>query len=136
MADSHPPRERRFFLCSEEVVTYSKLHEYPDRHILGELVQVTLEGERVTAMALWDVPTPTDEVPPVRPKVRTRELASMGIVCVFRDCKRVASWRPGARAFRQLMARYGYKPAEAVELPAIEIEKKEVEAHEPVRQGA
>lgn len=129
MPDPTSPKERRFFLCTEDVVPYSKLHEFPGRHIIGELVTVTLEGERVTAMALWDVPKPTDEVPPVRPKVRARQLAAVGIGCVYPDCNRMATWRPGQRAFSQLMKRYGYKS----EPPILEEAESVKEAvHEPV----
>jgi hypothetical protein len=97
--------ERRFYLCSGVVVGYSKLHTHPSSHILGEIVNLTEDGKRVTALAVWDVSALTTEVPPLNPPVSTWAMEAR-VKC--RRCHHQARWQIGDVAFSVLMERYGY----------------------------
>jgi hypothetical protein len=107
-----PAEERRFFLCTGQVVKYSDLHKYPDSHILGELRYVTDEGKKVTSMALYDVPACAANVPPLKPEIRLYMIGdSRMIKCLYPisaevKCGRLERWEIGKAAFLQLVQRY------------------------------
>lgn len=129
MPSSPKEPERRFFLCTEEVATYSKLHEYPGRHIIGEILYVNLHGVKVTALAQWLVPIPTDEVPPLSPEIIDEKIGnSQKIKCRFevekgKYCGKYSTWEIGRVAFNQLMKRYGYTLNKSDEMEKIPISK-------------
>jgi hypothetical protein len=105
-----PVEERRFFLCTGQVVKYSDLHKYPDSHILGELRYITDEGKKVTSMALYDVPACANEVPPLKPEIRVYLIGdARNIKCRYPKCERVERWEIGKAAFQQLLQRYAPK---------------------------
>lgn len=105
-------RERRFYLCTGVVCGYSKLHTHPQAHILGEVVNLTEDGKRVTALAVWAAPKPTTEVPPITPDVFTWVMEAR-FRCRHAEvegerCGRHSRWEIGTAAFSALMERYGY----------------------------
>ena len=108
-------RERRFFLCTGIVVGYSKLHAHPQAHILGEIVNLTEDGKRVAALAVWDVPLPANQVPPLNPSASTWAMEAR-IQCRVEGCQRRTRWQIGEAAFSVLMERYGYGKTEMQDL--------------------
>jgi hypothetical protein len=120
------PIERRFLLCTGQCVVYSKLHEYPKSHILGELRYLTDEGRRVTSLALYDIPVSAAEVPPIRPSIIVHIIGDARLIrCRFAGCIRSQRWEIGRAGFLSLMDRMGYQDR------YLEIERKEKE-HESV----
>lgn len=102
------PKPPRFFLCTGEIVRYEDLAKYPKSHIIGHLCQVTDEGKRVTAMALWHEAAPAGNVPPLNPTVDCMMIGDVrGIRCRYEGCTRSQRWEIGKAAFLALMSRYG-----------------------------
>jgi hypothetical protein len=107
--------ERKFFLCTGQVVKYSDLHKYPASHIIGELRYLTDEGKKVTSLALYDVPACANQVPPLKPEIRlyvigdSRMIKCMYPISTEAKCGRLERWEIGKAAFQQLMQRYAPK---------------------------
>lgn len=125
-----PVQERRFFLCTGQCVKYSELYKYPDSHILGELRYLTDEGRRVTALALYLVPTCATEVPPLRPKIVLNIIGdARGIECRGKaddkQCANVQRWELGRAGFLALIDRMGLQD-KLSEIEKAELEKKVV----------
>lgn len=100
-------KETRFFLCTGQCVKYSELYKYPESHIIGHLVYLHDEGQRVTGLARWDVSQPCDQVPMLAPKIDVIFIGdARGITCRFAGCNRVERWEIGKAAFLVLMSRY------------------------------
>ena len=109
------PVERRFMLCTGRVVKYSDLHKFAGSHIhiIGEIVYMTDEGRRVTALAFWEVSPPSDSVPPVKPEIvdykigDTRLIHCRNGVGTPARCKNSPRWEIGKAATQALMSRLG-----------------------------
>lgn len=107
------PLEPRYFLCTGQCVEYKDLYKYPHSHIIGHLIYLTDEGRKVSALALWEKPEPTDTVPPILPETMAhligdaRNIRCRFIVNAEGDvCGRYERWEIGKAAFEQLMSRY------------------------------
>ncbi len=99
--------EKKYFLCTGEVVTYENLFRHPSSHIIGHFQYVTDEGRRVTALARWEVSMPTTEVPPILPDIDVYLIGdARRIKCRAPGCIRVERWEIGKAAFMVLMDRY------------------------------
>ena len=106
------PPVRRFFLCSGQCVEEKDLYKYPDAHILGDLRYVTDEGRKVTALALWLVPTSARMVPPLLPVVVAFLVGDARMIrCRFADCARSQRWEIGRGGMLALMGRVGLQDA-------------------------
>jgi len=102
--------ERRFFLCSGQCVAYRDLHKYSGSHIVGELRYLSDERRRVTALALYETPVPTTEVPPVKPAVLVYIIGDARLIrCRYAGCTRSQRWEIGRAGFLSLMDRMGYQ---------------------------
>lgn len=111
-----PSRERTFLLCNGETVKYSELimhagTRYFRNHIIGEIVYVTMEGRRVTALAQWRVSVDADRVPPISPTLAVGAIIeARGIRCFAVGCQREVSWYASRSAmeasFQRLMRHF------------------------------
>lgn len=109
-------KERKYFLCTGQVVGYKDLYKYPGSHIMGHLQHVVDEGASVTALVRWVKSTPADEVPPTLPEIDSDLVGdARRIKCLFPGCERRQRWEIGKAAFLQLMRRY--QPEEEVRVP-------------------
>lgn len=112
---SPDPVERRFMLCTGRVVKYSDLYKFAGSHIhiIGEIVYMTDEGRKVTALAFWEVSPPSDSVPPVKPEIvdykigDTRLIHCRNGVGTPARCKNSPRWEIGKAATQALMSRLG-----------------------------
>jgi len=112
MPASPRPAERRFFLCTGDVVRPSELYKnqekYKDAHILGELRYMTDEGRKVTALALYETPVGALTVPPVKPVILLYLIGDGRLIkCRYPYCIRYQRWEIGKAAMSQLMSRMG-----------------------------
>ena len=121
-------KERRFYICTGQVVGYSKLHTHPKAHILGEIVSLTESGRRVTALAVWNIPVPTDTVPPINPAVNAW-LIDGRLRCKVAECGRNVRWEIGQAAFAALMERYGH--GRETEMPDLRVRTEIQKVVEP-----
>lgn len=102
------PTDPRYFLCTGECVKYEDLYLHPESHIIGELRYVQDEGQRVTALARFEVSVSAINVPPVDPEIDVVVVGdARNIKCRFDGCNRLQRWEIGQAAFLQLMSRYG-----------------------------
>lgn len=107
--------DRRFYLCTGQCVLYKDLYKYPESHILGELIYVTDNSRKVTALALYEVSTCADEVPPLLPDVIMQIVGDgMGIKCRHnlgtpRRCKNERRWELSRSGFLAMLDRMGYQ---------------------------
>ena len=127
--------ERRFMLCTGRVVSSSDLHKFADSHIhiIGELCYMTDEGRRVTALAFWEVSTPSDQIPPLKPEIVDYKIGDTRLIHCRHGvgtparCKNKQRWKLGRAGFLALMDRMGYQ-GKLLELEEQERQKK----NEPV----
>lgn len=98
---------RKFFLCTGECVPVDQLGNYPESHIIGELRYVLDDGQRVSALMVYEVSLPTNVHPPVEPEIRAEIIGdARRIKCTQTDCYRVKRWVLGRQSFMQLQQRY------------------------------
>lgn len=101
-------KHRRFLLCTGEAVLNNQLGEFPNSHILGELIYVSDEGRRVTALARWETSCSTHATPPIKPDVDVYLIGdARDIKCRYAGCHRKERWEIGQAAIMQLMSHYG-----------------------------
>lgn len=101
------PRPRRFFLCTGQCVEYKDLYRYPKSHIIGELRQLTDEGRKVTALAVYEKSVSATEIPPIKPEIRMYAIGDARLIkCKYGGCTRSERWEIGKAAFMILMQRY------------------------------
>lgn len=107
-----PIPSRKFFLCSGELVDESKLHQFTQAHIVGELrLRYDRETEKTVSMlAVYRVSLPTDHVPFIRPPVSNHTFHSPNVFCSL--CERAPRWEINHSAFMALMERYGVSTLE------------------------
>lgn len=111
-----PARERTFLLCNGETVKYSELIKHAGtkhfrNHIIGEIVYVTMEGRKVTALAQWRVSVDADRVPPIHPSLAVRAIIeAKGLQCFAVGCQREVDWYSSRSAmeasYRRLMRHF------------------------------
>jgi len=97
---------RRFFLCNGECVPVEELSNHPASHIIGELHYLLEDGEKVTALAVYEVSLVSNVTPPMNMRVRVKIIGdARGIkcTCCHRQFKR---WEIGKVAVRQLLQRH------------------------------
>jgi hypothetical protein len=97
---------RRFFLCTGQCVLADELGNYIESHIIGELRYVVEQGERVTALAVYESSLPVSMIPSIDLHIRVEIIGdARGIrcTCCHRQYKR---WEIGKVAVRQLLQRY------------------------------
>jgi len=101
-------KHRRFLLCTGEAVLDHQLDEFPSSHIIGELLYVSDEGRKVTALARWENSCNTREIPPNKPDVDVYLIGdAREIKCRYSGCRNKERWEIGQAAFMQLMSHYG-----------------------------
>ena len=97
---------RKFFLCTGQCVPADELRNYPNSHIIGEVHYVLEEGQRVTALAVYETSLPSSPIP-IEPNVRMDAIGdARNIKCTVSYCKHVERWRIGKVTFLQLSRRY------------------------------
>jgi len=132
------PKERRFMLCTGRVVRASELHKFAGSHIhiIGELCYMTDEGRRVTALAFWEVSTPSDQVPPVKTEIVDYKIGDTRLIHCRHGvgtpgrCTNKQRWEIGKSGIAALMDRLGLQD-KLIEI--LDLEEKERKAtDEPV----
>jgi len=99
---------RKFFLCTGECVPADHLADYPGSHIIGELRYVLDEGQRISALAVYEESLPSDRIPPFEIEIRAEIIGdARRIKCTISHCKHVKRWEIGRQTFIQLQQRYG-----------------------------
>ena len=99
---------RKFFLCTGECVPGDQLASYPSSHIIGELCYVLDEGQRVSALAVYEKSLPSSNVPPVETEIRVEIIGdARRIKCRYPNCYHYKRWMIGKAAFMQMQQRYG-----------------------------
>ena len=105
--------ERRFFLCTGKVIYLADVAKDPEKyagsHIIGELVYITDESRRVTALAIFENSICANEVPPANPEIVNYAIGDSrkiwcrhGIRTPYR-CARKQRWEIGKAAMTALM---------------------------------
>jgi len=93
---------RSFKLCSGEAVPFHKLDNYPHSHIIGELRHILDEGEKVTALAVYEVSLPVIDPPVALPPVRVEIIGdARRIKCTC--CIHRSRWEIGKAAIKVLV---------------------------------
>ena len=105
-----PKSERKFFLCTGQVVPAEHLCKHPDSHIIGELRYVMDGNDQhkraVTALAVYETACSTENAPAALPDIRVEIVGdARNIKCTC--CDNHENWEIGKAAFLQLMSRYG-----------------------------
>lgn len=99
---------RKFFLCTGQCVQGDQLREYPGSHIIGELHYVEDEGQRLTALAVYEVSVPSSTIPPEHVRIRAEIIGdARRIKCTYLGCIYfLKQWRIARAAALQLAHRY------------------------------
>jgi hypothetical protein len=99
---------RKFFLCTGQCVQADQLRDYPGSHIIGELHYVEDEGQRLTALAVYEVSLPSNSIPSVNIRIRAEIIGdARRIKCTYLDCTYyLKQWRIARAAALQLAQRY------------------------------
>ena len=107
MPPLNDPNERMFLLCTGELVSVSKVWQFPNAHIVGELrLRFSRDINRnISFLAYYNTSLPTTEVPLIFPFVGVYVPYSPRICCTL--CERVTHWVINRLAFDALMAHYG-----------------------------
>jgi hypothetical protein len=101
-----PANERRFFLCTGNLVTLDELHLHPAAHIIGETKRITMGGRRVSVLAVYEVSVPTTCPPEILPEIRSETKEADHIRCTVVGCGRKERWEIGYAVYLQLARRY------------------------------
>jgi hypothetical protein len=85
-----------------------QLRDYPDSHIIGELHYVNDEGQRLTALAVYEVSLASSVIPPERVHIRAEIIGdARRIKCTYVGCVYyLKQWRIARAAAMQLAQRY------------------------------
>lgn len=99
---------RKFFLCTGQCVPAGELCNYPDSHIVGEVHYVLEEGQKVTALAVYETSMPSSIVPASETRIRVEVIGdARRIQCTVSYCKHfIKRWEIGRITFLQLSRRY------------------------------
>lgn len=99
---------RKYFLCTGECVPADRLADYTESHIIGELCYVMDEGQRLSALAVYENSLPSSAIPPREVEIRVQIIGdARRIKCTIPDCKHAKRWEIGRQSFMQLQQRYG-----------------------------
>jgi len=114
------PPQRKFFLCTGELVGEDKIYKFPQAHIIGELKLRSdqengdpKQGRTVSELAVFADALPTTHVPPIRPQVRAYVSHARKVNCSL--CERGPRWVINQSSFMALMAWYGVETLEVKE---------------------
>ena len=100
--------ERKFFLCTGQVVGEGDLAVHAGSHVVGELRRVWDEGRRVTALSIYVRAREVEEVPAVEAERLVDVIGdAQNIRCGFEGCGRLQRWEIGRAAVLALMGRMG-----------------------------
>jgi hypothetical protein len=99
---------RKFFLCTGQCVPAGELSNYPNSHIIGEVHYVLDDGQRVTALAVYETSLPSSLIPASEPSIRVEVIGdARRIQCTVSYCKHfIKRWEIGRLTFLQLSRRY------------------------------
>jgi hypothetical protein len=98
-------KNRRFFLCTGQKVTFAELGNYPHSHIIGELRYLSDEGQKVTALAVYDFSRAVIDVPADMPELRAEIIGdARRIKCTC--CTNRERWEIGAAARELILRKY------------------------------
>jgi len=99
---------RKFFLCTGQCVLADELGNYPNSHIIGEVHYVMDEGQRVTALAVYETSLPSSIIPASEPRIRVEVIGdARRIQCTVSYCNHfIKRWEIGRLTFLQLSRRY------------------------------
>ena len=107
---SKPARERKYFLCSGQCVLAQDLRNYPDSHVLGDLRVVMDEGEKVTALAVYERPVSTQQA--FNPEIMAIRVWLIGdarglrcALCGHGGRERRQRWELGTSGYKALVKR-------------------------------
>ena len=93
------PAERKFMLCSGDVVAEHELFKHPKMHIVGELRHVENGEMKVVALVRFVVSADTLHVPLLHPLEDGRLIGEAHDVrCRFAGCSNAVNWYPGRAA--------------------------------------
>jgi hypothetical protein len=96
---------RRFFLCTGERVLENELFQHAGSHIIGELHYLSEQGEKVTALAVYEQSLPVNIVPSSDMLIRVEIIGdARGIKCTCCH-RRYKRWEIGKVAVRLLLQR-------------------------------
>lgn len=98
---------RKFVLCTGERVQADQLNNYPDSHIIGELRFVLYDGQKVIALAVYEISLPSNLTPPIQPDIRAEIVGdARRIRCTISHCEHFKNWAIGRTAFLRLSQRH------------------------------
>jgi hypothetical protein len=101
-------KHRRFLLCTGQAILDDQLEKFPNSHIIGELLYVSDEGHKVTALARWETSCSTHLMPPIKPDVDVYLIGdARDIKCRYSGCRNKERWEIGQAAYMQLISHYG-----------------------------
>ncbi len=104
--------QRKFYLCTGELVNEDKLYKFPNAHIVGQLVLTTdHETDRtVSELAVYRQSLPTNAVPLVRPPIAAWVSHARHVCCSL--CERGPCWVINQSSFMALMSHFGMETEE------------------------
>jgi len=99
---------RKFFLCTGECVSAEQLRDHPNSHIIGELHYVLDEGQRFTALAVYERSVDSSVIPPENVHIRAEIIGdARRIKCTYLGCAYyLKQWKIARAAALQLAQRY------------------------------
>ena len=99
--------QRKFFLCTGELVNEDKLFKFPHAHIIGMLnIRHDHELDRkVSELAILRTSLPTNAVPLVRPPISAYVPSARKVPCSL--CERGPEWEINQSALDALLSHYG-----------------------------
>jgi len=84
-----------------------QLGNYSDSHIIGELRYILDEGQKVIALAVYEISLPSSPMPPIDPDIRLEIIGdARRIKCTLSHCEHLKHWRIGRDAFLRMSQRY------------------------------
>jgi hypothetical protein len=101
-----PANERRFYLCTGNLVTIDELRLHPAAHIIGEIKRIQMYDRRVSVLAIYEVSVPTSCPPETLPHIRCEVKEASNIRCTVKNCERRERWEIGYPGYLQLVRRY------------------------------
>lgn len=106
MSASRPAR--KFFLCTGECVKADQLAAYPNSHVIGELRYVVDDGQRLTALAVYEISLASNIVPPGNVRIRVEIIGdARRIKCTVLHCEHFFKcWKTGRDTLLQLSQHY------------------------------
>jgi hypothetical protein len=89
--------ERKFLLCTGQVVEAKEAWKFPEAHILGDLRDMTHEDSPAPSLALWLTPVDCLHVPPLHPEIAAYLTGEARLIrCRFEGCGNSQRWEGGS----------------------------------------